>query len=92
MNKAEYDFSLRLYKNKTIEIYELHYFVAFSAVGICMCLRHVLRVTLGSTFFVLSLFGLSVILLFSFHFSLIFLSFFLAFCGIAGFTIVSSKL
>ena len=50
MNKAEYDFSLRLYKNKTIEIYELHYFVAFSAVGICMCLRHVLRVTLGSTF------------------------------------------
>lgn len=34
MNKAEYDFSLRLYKNKTIEIYELHYFVAFSTVDI----------------------------------------------------------
>ena len=36
MNKAEYDFSLRLYKNKTIEINELHYFVVFSVVDIIL--------------------------------------------------------
>ena len=36
MNKAEYDFSLRLYKNKTIEIYELYYFVVVSAVDIIL--------------------------------------------------------
>ena len=78
---------------KTIEIYKLlhlSYFVTFSVVGILFSVHSPLVYAQGGGGG-LTLFVLSVFLLFSFLLSL-FLSFSLFFFGRVGFTVVSSKL
>ena len=80
---------------KTIEIYKLlhlSYFVTFSVMGILFSVHSPLvYAQVGGGGRGLTLFVLSVFLLFSFLLSL-FLSFSLFFCGRVGFTVVSSKL
>ena len=78
---------------KTIEIYKLlhlSYFVTFSVIGILFIVHSPLVYAQGGGGG-LTLFVLSVFLLFSFLLSL-FLSFSLFFFGRVGFTVVSSKL
>ena len=78
---------------KTIEIYKLlhlSYFVTFSVMGILFSVHSPLVYARGAGGG-LTLFVLSVFLLFSFLLSL-FLSFSLFFFGRVGFTVVSSKL
>ena len=79
---------------KTIEIYKLlhlSYFVTFSVIGILFSVHSPLVYAQGGGGGGLTLFVLSVFLLFSFLLSL-FLSFSLFFFGRVSFTVVSSKL